>query len=73
MQQFRTNRGTEERKNGTERSTVDTMSVLITKNMDHRYRTRWSGQGYISKLIIISVVMYILKQSGIVGGRYFEI
>ena len=37
------------------------------KKIDNTCRTRWSGQGYINKLIIISVVMYILKQSGIVG------
>ena len=36
--------------------------------MAHAYRARWSGQGCINKLIIISIVMYALKQIG--GGGY---
>ena len=35
------------------------------------YRTRWSGQRYINKLIINSIVMYVLKKSGIVGCDHF--
>ena len=38
--------------------------------MKHPYRTRWSGQGCMNKLIIISIVMYILKQSEIIGGGH---
>ena len=33
--------------------------------MDHAYRTRWSGQRCLNKLIIIRIVMYVLKQSRI--------
>ena len=40
--------------------------------IDQAYRTKWSGQGCINKLIIISVVMYILKQSGNMGEGQFE-
>ena len=43
----------------------------ITKNIDNVYRTRWSGQRYINKLIINSIVMYVLKQSGIKGRENF--
>ena len=43
----------------------------ITKNMDHAFRMRWSGQGCIYKLIIIRIVIYVLKQSRIVGGGHF--
>ena len=39
--------------------------------MNYIYRTRWSGQGCINRLIIISIIMYVLKERGIVGGRYF--
>ena len=39
--------------------------------MDLAYRTRWSGQGCINKLITMSIVMYVLKQSGIVEGGHF--
>ena len=44
----------------------------LQKNIDNVYRTRWSGQRYINKLIINSIVMYVLKQSGIVGGHYCD-
>ena len=43
------------------------------KNMDHMYRTRWSGQGCINKLIIISTVIYVLKLSRIRGIDIFAI
>lgn len=36
------------------------------KNMDHVFRTRWSGQGCMNKLFIISIVMHVPKQSRIV-------
>ena len=39
--------------------------------MDHAYRTRWSGKGYINKLLIISIVIYVLKLSGIRGAEHF--
>ena len=42
----------------------------LQKNTDV-YRTRWSGQRYINKLIIFIEVMYVLKQRGIVGGGHF--
>ena len=32
------------------------------KDMDHIFRTRWSGQGCINKSIIISIVMQVPKQ-----------
>jgi len=35
--------------------------------------TKWLGKECIYKLIIIGLVMYELKQSGIVGGGDFEI
>ena len=35
--------------------------------MDHAYRIRWPGKGCKNKLIIISIVMYVLIQKGIVG------
>ena len=43
----------------------------LQKNIDNVYRTRWSGQRYINKLIINSIVMYVLKQSGIKGRGNF--
>ena len=43
----------------------------LQKNIDNVYRTRWSGQRYINKLIINSIVMYVLKQSGIKGRENF--
>ena len=39
--------------------------------MDHAYRTRWSGQGGKNKLFLISLVIYVLKQSRIIGGGLF--
>ena len=39
--------------------------------MDHMCRTWHSGQGCINKLIIISIEMYVLKQSGIGGFGHF--
>ena len=42
------------------------------KNMDDAYRTRWSCQGCINKLIVISIVIYVLKQSGIGGQAFLE-
>ena len=39
--------------------------------MDHAYRTRWSGQGGKNKLFLISLVIYVLKQRGIIGGEHF--
>ena len=45
--------------------------MKITKTLIIIYRTRWSGQRYINKLIIISIVMYVLKQSGIKGRGNF--
>ena len=41
------------------------------KNMGHAFRMRWSGQGCVYKLIIIRIVIYVLKQSRIVGGGHF--
>merc|ERR1711873_391313 len=35
-----------------------------------KIRTGWSGQECKDKLIVISIVIYVLKQSGI-GGWYF--
>ena len=29
------------------------------QNIDHEQRARWSGQGYINKLIIIRIVMCV--------------
>ena len=43
----------------------------LKKNMKHPYRTRWSGQGCMNKLIIISIVISVLKQRGIRGGGHF--
>ena len=39
--------------------------------MDHAYRTRWSGQGGKNKLFLISLVIYVIKQSRIIGGGHF--
>ena len=44
----------------------------LQKNIDNVYRTRWSGQRYINKLIINSIVIYVLKQSGIGGQAFLE-
>ena len=41
--------------------------------MDCACMTKWSNQGYLNKLIIISVVLYEINQSGIVRGWQFEI
>ena len=47
---------------------------MCTKNykyMYYTYRRRWSGQRCINKLIAISIIMYVLKQGGILGGVHF--
>ena len=40
--------------------------------MNQAYRTTWSVQGCINKLIVISIVIYVLKQSGIGGQAFLE-
>ena len=39
--------------------------------MDHAYRTRWLGEGGKNKLFLISLVIYVLKHRGIIGGEHF--
>ena len=39
--------------------------------MDYAYGTRWSVQVGMNKIIIISIVMYVLNQSRIIGEWAF--
>ena len=45
----------------------------LQKNIDNVYRTRWSGQRYINKLIINSIVMHVLNRVESGGGKIFAI
>ena len=44
--------------------------IEILRNLqkyNQAYRSKWSGQGCINKLIILSIVIYVIIQKGFVG------